>query len=114
MGQVIQMHRRMSGLREDRKSGERRPNAGKIKLQQKQKKAKSPKEATRSHYNCLSFRSGGEGKEYVRRIDQDGKGLRGATDRSDLPFPKVTVQWEAEGGSEVGWRIQAVGVPTVL
>jgi len=94
------MHRRMSGWEGWGEEREGR-NCRRIKLRQKQKKAKCPKRAMRSHCDSLSFRSGGEGKEYVRQIGQGGKSLRDATDRSDLPFPKEMVQREAEGGSVV-------------
>ena len=112
MRQVTQMHRRMSGWEGKGEEREGR-NCGKIKLRQKQK-ANCPKKAMKGHCNRLSFRRGGEGKEYVRRIDQGGKSLRDATDRSDLSFPKEMVQREAEGGLEVEEEIRAVEVPTVL
>ena len=35
---------------------------GETKLRQKQKKARCPKKATRSHCNRLSFQSGGRGR----------------------------------------------------
>ena len=117
MRQVTKTHRRMSGLTgrwEGRGRRGRRRNSGKIKLQQKQKKAKSPKKGDKKPLNRLSFRSEEEEKEYAQRIDQEGKSLRGATDRSDLSFPKEMVQREAEEGSEVEWEIQAVEVPMVL
>ena len=87
----------------------------KIKLWQKQNNAKSPKRAARSHCNRLSFRGGGEGKEYVQQIGQEGKSSRDAIDRSDSPFPREMVrrQQEAERGSEVEWETQVVGVPMV-
>ena len=72
------------------------------------------KPAARIHYDHLSFRSGEEGKGCVQRIGQEGRSSRDAIDHSGLSFPKETVQPEAEGGSEVEWETQVVGVPTVL
>lgn len=90
-------------------------NAGKIKLQQTaEEHKKSPRKAAKGHYDRLSFQSEEVGKGCARRIDREERSLRGAIDRSGSSFPKERVQREVEGGSEVGWEIQVVEVPTVL